>query len=102
MYATVPTVLPGSVSSARRRASLQVDAPSPAAADGFGEAEVEDLRPARGEENVRRLDVAMDDARAVRGIERVGQRDRDVDERAHVERSARQPLLQRLALRAAP
>ena len=36
--------------------------------------EIQNLRPARREKNVGGLDVAMDDALAVRGIEGVGQR----------------------------
>jgi hypothetical protein len=40
----------------------------------------------------------MDDAGGVRGVERIGQRDRRVDQRRRVERSALQPLLQRFPL----
>ena len=64
----------------------------------LGEPKVEDLRPVCGEENVRRFDVAVDDARGVRRIERAGQRGGDLDQFGFAERSARQPLLQRLAL----
>ena len=45
----------------------------------FGEAEVENFGVAAlGDENIRRLDVAVDDALGVRGIERVGNFDGEV------------------------
>ena len=42
---------------------------------GLRQTEIENLRSARGQEDVRRLDVAMDDALAVRGVERIGDGD---------------------------
>ena len=62
------------------------------------EPEIENLRPARGEEDVRRLDVAMHDALAVRGIQGIGHGEGDVDEDRDVHRAASEPLLERLAL----
>ena len=64
----------------------------------LGESKVEDLRPVAGEKNVCRLDIAVDDARRVCRIERAGQSGGDFDEFAVVQRSARQPLLQRFAV----
>ncbi len=40
----------------------------------------------------------MHDARAVRGVERIGEGARHVDEERHIEQSASQPFVQRLAL----
>src|SRR6185295_15680764 len=70
MYDTVPSVWPGLVNSASAERVASSGTPL---ADGpdvaFGEPEIENLRAARREEDVRRLDVAMHDALAVRGIQ---------------------------------
>ena len=48
----------------------------------LGKTEIEDLDvTARSDEDVRGLDVAMDDAGGMRGVQRVGNLDPDVDER---------------------
>ena len=44
-----------------------------------------------------RLDVAVDDAVAVRGVERVGDLDTEIEQVVERQRTAREPLLQRLA-----
>ena len=64
---------------------------------GLREPEIEDLRTPRREKDVGRLDVAVDDALGVRGIEGIGQRKRDVYGRGKIQRPPREPLLQRLA-----
>ena len=61
----------------------------------FGQAEVENLGvSALGDENVGGLDVAMDDAFAVRGIERVGDFDGQAEQDVHFERTAGDAMLQ--------
>ena len=63
-----------------------------------GKAEVEQLRvAARRDEDVRRLDVAVDDARRMRGVERIGDLHADVDDGSDRKRSAREPFVQREA-----
>ena len=42
--------------------------------------------PRRGDEDVRRLDVAMDDALRMRGVERVGDLDAELDDAIELER----------------
>jgi hypothetical protein len=64
----------------------------------LGEAEVEQLRTARCQEDVRRLDIAMDNARPVRAVQCVHHCDADVDELRHGQRASLQTLLQRLAV----
>ena len=51
-----------------------------------------------GQKDVRRLDVAMHDADTMRGVEPVGQRDPQLDDERHFERSSSEPLLQGLPL----
>ena len=93
----VRTVTPGSVRTAWPGSVGCCDA---SATDGVGA----DLAKPKSRifgprgEDVRRLDVAMNDARAVGGIERIGDGDAHVDERGRFEWTAREPLLQRLAL----
>ena len=63
------------------------------------DAEVEHLRlPAARDEDVRRLDVAVHDALGVRGIERVGDLDRDVERAIEGQRPARDLFLERAAV----
>ena len=63
------------------------------------EAEVEDLdQAALGPHQVRALDVAVDDAAAVRFVERVGHLQADLDDFANRQRPLRDPRRQQLAL----
>ena len=65
----------------------------------LGNAEVEHLGlAAAGDEQVGRLDVAMDDGGAVRGVERIGDLDAEVEQVVERQRAARDALLERLAL----
>ena len=65
----------------------------------LGEPEVEDLHVAvRAHHDVVRLDVAMDEAARMRGRERTGDLDADVDGLARRQRPPLQPLAERLAL----
>ena len=65
----------------------------------LGQAEVEELYlSALRDEDVGRLDVAMDDAVLVRGVERVGDLDAEVEDLVGLERPADdEPVLQRFA-----
>ena len=53
---------------------------------------------ARSDEDVRGLDVAVDDAGGMRGVQRVGNLDPDVEQRIQAERAGGKPILQRRAL----
>jgi len=64
---------------------------------GFGQPEVEHLRAARREEDVRRLDVAMHDALAVCGVQGVGNSECDVNDDGHIHRAASESRLEGLA-----
>ena len=98
MYATVPTILPGSVNSGLGAIVDCIDGAA-AGSDGcFGQTEVEDLRPVHGQKDVRRLDVAMHDADTMRGVESIGERDPQINDERRLERSSREPLLHGLAL----
>ena len=67
--------------------------------DLLGEAEVHDLHvPLRRHHHVGGLEVAMDDAAAMGGVERLGQLVRDVDHLAHGQQRAARGGVQRLAL----
>ena len=67
----------------------------------FGEAEVENFGVATvGDENICRLDVSMDDALGVRGIQCVGYIDGDGEKKIEFHRSAGDGVLQRLAFKA--
>ena len=57
---------------------------------------------AAGDEDVRRLDVAVDDPGGVRGIQRVGDLDAERQQRVDLERAAGDALLQRRALQDTP
>jgi hypothetical protein len=98
MYATVPTTWPGSVRSGLGASVDCIDTSSAWSAAVFGQTEVEDLRPVLGQKDVRRLDVAMHDTDTMRGVERIGQRDSQIDDERRRKRSTREALLQRLAL----
>ena len=58
------------------------------------QAEVEYLGVAAlGDENIRRLDVAVDDAFAVRGVESVGDLDRHLEQNLEIKRAVRDAVL---------
>src|SRR5262245_37371386 len=96
MYATVPTMLPGSVNNGLAIV-VSIDGSIHQRVHGLGETEIENLRTARSEKNVCRFDVAMHDALGVRGVQGIGDGERDVDEGGGLERPAPEPLLERLA-----
>ena len=60
------------------------------------QAEVEHLRPRLREHDVARLEIAMDDAEAVRGVERAGDVDRHAERLAQRQRPARDRVGERL------
>ncbi len=98
MYDTVPTVLPGSVSKASAARVALVGGVDPRRSGRrLREPEVEDLRSVRSQEQIRRFDVAMHDALAVRGVQRIGHRECDVDEDRNLHLTARESLLECLA-----
>ncbi len=69
------------------------------AAGVAGEAEVEHAHAAaRGDEDVGRLDVAVDDSRAMRCLQRIGNLDGQLEQRVQRQRSRADPLLQRRPL----
>ena len=81
------------------RPALVVSASSGDRRSHLGKTEIEDLDvTARSDEDVRGLDVAMDDAGGMRGVQRVGNLDPDVEQRIHAERAGGEPILQRRAL----
>ena len=99
MYATVPTATPSAViSDSGGLVTLAGRVGLRRSGHGLGQAEVENLRSALGEEDVRGLDVAVEDALGVGGVEGINECERDVDDGRDIQRSARQPLLERLAL----
>ena len=65
---------------------------------GLGQTKIENLGSAAGQKDVGRLDVAMQDPATVRRVEGIGDAQANLDHLGHVERAARQPLLQRLAV----
>ena len=97
MYATVPRALPGLVNASR---AVNVGAPSDVRAGShFRQPEIENLRvPAIRDEEVRGLDVAMDDPCGVCGLQRVGDLDRKQQQHVDVDRAASDSMLQRHAL----
>ena len=63
---------------------------------GFGQPEVENLGvAAAGDEQIRRLDVAVDDPGGVRRLERIGDLDRECQQQVDVERAPGDTMLQR-------
>ena len=67
----------------------------------LGQAEVENFRVvAVGDENIRGLDVAVNDALGVRGVERVGNFDAEVEQRFDFERTSADQVLQRFSVEA--
>ena len=62
----------------------------------LGQPEIENLRvAAAGDEQIRRLDVAVDDPGSVRRLERVGDLDRERQQLIDLERAPADPMLQR-------
>ncbi len=94
MYAIVPSGLPGLVNAGdRRHGRPGVIA---AARTDLGQPEIQNLRvPAAGDEQIRRLDVAVDDAGGVRRFERVGDLDRERQQLIDLERAPGDAMLQR-------
>ena len=65
----------------------------------LGEAEIEHFHAiARADEDVGGFDVAVDDARGMRGVQRVGNLDAHVEQRVQAQRTGGEPILQRRAL----
>src|SRR6266853_4193928 len=63
----------------------------------FGQAEIQDFRLSTpGEENIGRLEIAMDDSRLMRGVEGVGNLDGDVKDLSACQRLARDDVLESL------
>ena len=77
------------VPSASSRGGIAID---------FGEAEIEQLGlAALGDENIRGLDIAVNDAFGVRGFERVGDLDAEIEKLLGLERAAFDAMLERFA-----
>jgi hypothetical protein len=73
----VPNIVPGLVRWASSRFARCRHGFAGAAGSHFGQSEVENLGVAAlGDENIRRLDVAVDNALGVRSVERIGDFDR--------------------------
>ena len=102
MYDTVPTADPAVVSASSVTARAMPSPTSePPRADlrQLGQAEVEDLRlAALGDEDVGGLDVAVDDALRVRGVEGVCNLDPEIERDFERERPVVDAVLQRLAV----
>ena len=104
MYATVPMAVPGLVRYSRLTPVVTSVWPAGdrrigRARGNFCQAEVENLGvSALGDENVGGLDVAMDNAFAVRGVERVGDFDGQAEQDIHFERTAGDAVLQGQAI----
>ena len=99
MYDTVPSALPWTVSwSSMVRVGVAVRHGQTDGTD-FRQSKVENLGvTARGNENVRGLDVAMDDSRGVGGIQRVGDFDARVEEAFRSAEAPVDSLLQGVSL----
>ena len=64
----------------------------------FGEAEVENFcLAARSDEDIRGLDIAMNDAAGMSGVERIGNLNREIEERGKRNRAAADSFAERLA-----
>ena len=101
MYATVPTAVPGLVRSASAAIvgiAEEAGADADALGSEFRQAEIEHfgLTAAR-HKNICWLDIAMNDALCVSGIERIGNLDSEVEHLVECERLLANPMLQRLA-----
>ncbi len=97
----MPTAVPGLVRSASA-AIVGIAEEAGADADALGselrQAEIEDLGlAASGDKNIGGLDVAMNDAFCMRGVERVGNLDSEVEHLVECERLLADAMLQRLA-----
>ncbi len=69
-----------------------------AAQVGLREAEIENLGPPLGEKDVGRLNIPVHDAGRVRDVQAIGQCGGNVEECSEINRTAKQPLLQRFAV----
>ena len=96
----MPTAEPGLVkNSCAARVGIFEAPDGRSVVNNFGQAEIENLGVAAlGDENVRWLDVAVDDALFVRGLERVGDFDGEIERGIHGEWPAGDEVLERLAL----
>src|SRR4029077_7055915 len=64
----------------------------------LGQAEIEDLGlPAQRDEDICRLDIAMHDSARMGCVERIRNLDGDIEQLIHLERTARDAVLERLA-----
>ena len=97
MYAIVPSGLPGLVNPRKgRHARPGIIA---TARTDLGQSEVQNLRvAASGDEQIRRLDIAVDDPGGMRRFERVGDLDRQWQQLIEIERAPGDAMLQRHAL----
>ncbi len=104
MYATVPTATPGLVRKASRAVAVG-GALSPIASDArrpsddqLGQTEVQNLGlPARGHEDVGGLEVAMNNALRVSGVQRIHNLTCQIQERPCLDRLSSYAMLERLA-----
>ena len=88
--------MPGSVSASTSLHGLRLH--HVFVAQQLGQAEVHHLHVAPlGHENVRGLDIAMHDALRVRGVQRVGDLDPEIDNLVNLEHAAGQSIVERLA-----
>ena len=94
----MPTALPASVRSARVSSSAAAASPGGTRRVGFDEAEVENLRSARGQQDVGGLDIAVDDAGGMSRLKGVGEGRADLEEDPQVQRAVPDSLLQGLTL----
>jgi hypothetical protein len=95
MYAIVPSGLPGLVRAGDRRQG-RCGVISAATCTNLGQTEIENLRvAASGDEQVRRLDIAVDDSGVVRRLESVGDLDGHRQQQVDIERVPSDAVLQR-------
>ncbi len=94
----VPTAEPGLVRWVATVGAAETPSSACALGDQLGQPEVQYLGlAARAHEDVGGLDVAMDDPLGVRGVERVGDLDAEIEDLLQLERLALDAVLERLA-----
>ena len=91
MYWNVPTIVPSAVSGPRRRRQPVAGATAGGGEPNFARPKSSSFAPVSRQHHVARLEVAMDDAGAMRAVERVGDLDGDAaaPDRAAAGRSSR-------------